>query len=172
MATFTKRMIGAAKLDILTYEEVESDKTAFPQAMGVVVLSSIASGVGLAGREGALGLVAGVIMALVSWMLWAWITYFIGTKLLPEPKTDADFGQLLRTTGFAAIPGILIVLHFLPGVGVPVLLVAGIWKLACFVVAVRQALDYSSTWRAVAVCMIGFLPTQWILFLAVGAISG
>ncbi len=77
MASFTQRMIGAAKLDVHTYEEVEADRTATGQAMGVVVLSSIASGIGAAGTGGGVGLAAGAIGALIGWFLWAFVTYLV-----------------------------------------------------------------------------------------------
>ena len=165
MASFTQRMIGAAKLDVHTYEEVEADRTATGQAMGVVVLSSIASGIGAVGTGDGAGLVIGAIGALIGWFLWAFVTYLVGTKILPEPQTRSDVGELLRTIGFSASPGVLLVLGIIPGLGVFVSLVVSIWMLAAFVVAVRQALDYRSTGRAVAVCAIG-----WLFFVALSVV--
>lgn len=167
MATFTQRMVGAAKLDVHTYEDVEADRTAFGQAMGVVILSSVAAGVGMAGRGQALGLAGGTIAALIGWFIWAWLTYFIGTRLLPMPQTHADLGQLLRTTGFSAAPGILRVLGIVPLLGGLVFFVAGVWMLAAMVVAVRQALDYTSTLRAVGVCVIGWLVYGIVMLILV-----
>lgn len=165
MASFTQRMIGAAKLDVHTYEEVEADTTATGQAMGVVVLSSIASGIGAVGTGGGVGLATGAIGALIGWFLWAFVTYVVGTKFLPEPQTRSDVGELLRTIGFSASPGVLLVLGVIPVLGVFVSLVVSIWMLAAFVVAVRQALDYRSTGRAVAVCAIG-----WLFFVALSVV--
>ena len=34
---------------------------------------------------------------------------------------------------------------------------AAIWMMVAMIVAVRQALDYESTWRAIGVVVIGFL---------------
>ena len=164
MTSFTQRVIGAAKLDAHIYEEVEADTTAMGQAMGVVALSSVAAGIGAVGREGTPGLVGGLVAALLGWLLWAGLTYFIGTRILPTPQTHADWGELLRTTGFAAAPGILRILGIVPGLTVPVFFVAGIWMLAAFVVAVRQALDYSSTGRAVGVCLIGWFVNGAIVY--------
>ena len=107
MTSFDQRVIGAAKLDVRIYEEVETDTTAMPQAMGVVALSSVAAGIGAIGQEGNLGLLGGLLAALLGWALWSGLTYFIGTRILPTPQTHADWGELLRTTGFAAAPGIL-----------------------------------------------------------------
>jgi len=150
-------MIGAARLDAQTYEEVEADQTATGQAMGVVVLSAVAAGIGGLGIGGGIrGVIGSAVAALVGWVIWAGLTYLIGTKILPEPQTEADMGQLLRTIGFAASPGILRVLGFIPFLGMLISLVAAVWMLAAMVVATRQALDYTGTGRAVAVCVIGF----------------
>ncbi len=157
MATWTQRMIGAAKLDVATYEEVEADSGATMQAMLAVVVAAIAAGVGQASRGGSKAFVIGTIGALIGWFLWALLTWLIGTKLLPEAETHADMGQLLRTTGFSASPGILKVLGGIPGLGFLITLAASLWMLAAMVVAVRQALDYKSTGRAIGVCLIGFL---------------
>ena len=157
MASFAERVIGAAKLDVHTYEEVEADRTAMGQAMGVVVLSSLAAGIGLIGRAGAPGLIVGVLAALIGWFMWAWLTYIIGTRLLPMPQTHADWGQLLRTTGFASSPGILRILGVVPLLGGLVFFIAGIWMLVAMVIAVRQALDYTSTGRTIGVCLIGWV---------------
>jgi len=158
MSSFTERMIGAARLDAGTYEDVEHDSNAMGQAVGVVVLSSLAAGIGsVLYMDLATALIVGTIAALLGWLIWAFLTWIIGTKLLPEKQTEADMGQLLRTIGFASAPGILRVLGIIPGIGGLLMLVCEIWMLAAMVVAVRQALDYTSTWRAVGVCAIGFV---------------
>jgi hypothetical protein len=86
--------------------------------------------------------------------------------LLPEPQTNADYGQLLRTIGFASAPGVVRVLGIVPGLAPFLFLIGGIWMLVAMVVAVRQALDYQSTGRAVGVCLIGWLVQVVILILA------
>lgn len=156
-------MIRAAKLDVALYEEVEADKEALGQAIMVVILSSLASGFGAIGNIGFKGLIIGTIVALASWFVWAFLTYAIGTKLLAEPQTKADLGELLRTIGFSSSPGVLRVLAIIPMLGIVINVVCGIWMLVAMVIAVRQALDYTSTWRAIAVCMIGFI-VQLIVF--------
>jgi hypothetical protein len=178
MASFTDRMIRAAKLDVSLYEEVEADEGALGQAMGVVVLSSVAAGIGAIGHGGITGIVIGIIGALIGWFIWAGLTYVIGTKILPEPETKADVGQLLRTIGFASSPGLLRALGFIPVLGALISLVAGIWMLVATVVAVRQALDYKSTGRAVGVCIIGFIVYfvaivfLGVFFAGLGAVAG
>ncbi|MCH7979157.1 MAG: hypothetical protein IH935_09305, partial [Acidobacteria bacterium] len=117
MADLKDRMIRAAKLDINLYEEVEADKQAMGQAMTVVILSSLAAGVGTISSVGVSGIFWGTIAALVGWFIWAFLTYFIGTRILPEPQTRADMGELLRTTGFSSSPGVLRVFGVVPVLG-------------------------------------------------------
>jgi len=172
MTSFKDRIIRAAKLDVNLYEEVEADKGAMGQAMGVVVLSSIAAGVGTIGRGGFGGILMGTIVALIAWYVWAYLTYFIGTKFLPEPQTKADHGELLRTIGFSSSPGLIRVLGVIPGLGAVVFLVASIWMLVAMIIAVRQALDYESTLRAVGVCVIGWIIQTLILLLLFSVLGG
>lgn len=105
MSPFVDRMIRASKLDVHLYEEVEADKGAMGQAMGVVVLSSLAGGAGFIQMAGPMGLLIGTVGSLVGWYLWALLTYLIGTKLLPEPQTQADHGELLRRSALRALRG-------------------------------------------------------------------
>ena len=166
MASLTDRMIRAARLDANLYEEVEADRDATRQAMLVVVLSSVAAGIGSFTVVGTSGLIGGALVALAGWFIWALLTYWIGTSLLPEPQTQADLGQLLRTTGFSSSPGLLRVLGIIPGLWLLVMLGTSIWMLVAMVIAVRQALDYRSTWRAFGVCAIGWtIQTVFLLFV-------
>jgi hypothetical protein len=148
-------MVGAAKLNVDVYEEVEADSTATRQAMGVVLLSSVAAGIGSA-AFGA-GVIAGAVAALLSWVIWAFLTYLVGTRLFPEPQTEADMGQLMRTLGFAQSVGVLRVFGSVPVLGSLLLGIVSVWMLVAMVIAVRQALDYTSTWRAAAVCIVAWL---------------
>jgi len=173
MASLTERMLGAAKLDAAIYEEVENDATATPQAMLVVVVANLAAGVAVLRTSGIGGLLVATLISLIGWYVWAFVTYFVGTRFLPGPKTQADVGQLLRTIGFSASPGLIRVLGIVPvpGLNSLVSLVAGIWMLVAMVVAVRQALDYETTGRAVAVCAIGFV-INIVVLVVLGAILG
>jgi hypothetical protein len=157
MSNFIDRMIRAAKLDVNLYEEVEADKGALSQAMGVVVLSGVAAGIGSIGSAGIAGVFIGAIAAIIGWFIWAYITYIVGTKLLPQPQTKADYGELLRTVGFSSSPGLLRVFGFIPFLSGVIFIAASIWMLIAMVIAVRQALDYTSTLRAVGVCIIGWI---------------
>ena len=166
MTHLKDRMIRAAKLDVDLYEEVEADQGALHQAMLVVVLSSVAAGIGSFGQGGLGGVLLGTIVAIAGWYTWAYLTYFIGTRLLPEPQTKADHGELLRTIGFSSAPGLIRVLGVIPWLTEIVFLVASIWMLVAMVIAVRQALDYESTWRAVGVCVIGWIvQAAFLVFL-------
>jgi len=171
MSSYVNRMIRAAKLDVSLYEEVEADKGALGQAMGVVILSSVAAGVGSLRSMGISGLLIVTLAALAGWLIWAYLIYFIGTKLMPEPQTQSNPGELLRTIGFAGSPGIIRVLCIIPGLRWIVQLVASIWMLITMVIAVRQALDYKSTLRAVGVCIIGWI-IQFVIFITLGGLIG
>ena len=170
--SFMNRIIRATKLDANLYEEVEADKSALGQAMAIVVLSSIAAGIGLYKTGGFSGIITGTLASLISWYVWAYLTYFIGTKFLPEPQTQADLGELLRTIGFASSPGLLRVFYFVPGIGALLYLISSFWMLVAMIIAVRQALDYNSTLRAVGVCVIGYIIQIFVLVIIVSIFGG
>ena len=171
MASLRDRMIRAALLDVNLYEEVEADKGAMGQAIAVVVISSVCAGIGSISKIGISGILTGTIAALIGWFIWAWLTYFIGTKILPEPQTKADLGELLRTIGFSSSPGIIRILGIVSFLRDLAFLVAAIWMLIAMVIAVRQALDYERTPRAVGVCLIGWI-IQAVLLGALFAMLG
>ena len=171
-SSFKNRIIRAAMLDSNLYEEVEADKSAQGQAIAIVALASIAAGIGLYKTGGFSGIITGTMASLISWYVWAYLTYFIGTKFLPEPQTQADLGELLRTIGFSSSPGLLRVFYFIPGVGVLVYLISSLWMLVAMIIAVRQALDYNSTLRAVGVCVIGYVIQIFVLVLIFSIFGG
>lgn len=157
MSTFLLRVGGAMALLPFTYEDVERDKSALPQALLVVLLSSLATGLIYYDEFGVTGLAVGVLIAILAWATWSWLAYHIGVRWLPEPSTQADWGELLRVTGFATAPALLRVVAVIPEAGRPVFLLTWLWMAIAFVIAVRQALDYTSTWRSVVVCLLGAL---------------
>ena len=167
--SFVQRLIGAMALDAAIYEEVEADAYATSQAFAVVLVSSLAAGLGARGLGGmTVGNVAFIgIVALMSWASWALVIYAIGAHLMPEPDTSVDVGQLLRTLGFASTPGLLRVFGVIPGVTIPAFVISAVWMLLATIVAVRQALDYKSTTRAVLVCGLG-----WTLAIAIAVVLG
>jgi len=163
-SVFVNRIIRACKLDVSLYEEVEADKSATFQAALVVVLSSLAAGVG-AISLGASNFLMAPILSLISWYVWAYIIYLIGVKIFPEKNTKSDHGELLRTIGFSSAPGLIRIFGFTPELMSITFIGGGIWMLIAMVIAVRQALDYESTWRAIGVVVIGFLIQAIILII-------
>lgn len=160
MNTFWNRILRAIKLESQLYEEVEADQNALPQAIIVVVLSSLAFGIASITRGAGISVIGNTIGTLVSWFVWSFIIFYIGTRLLPEPQTKSDYNELLRTIGFASAPGLLAIVGIIPFLYSIVIFITSIWILVATVIAVRQALDYKSTGRAILVCVIG-----WILFM-------
>ena len=167
--SFPMRLIGAMALDPVMYEEIEADRLATPQALGVVLLSSLGAGIGARGFGG--NSLSGILfisgLTLVSWATWALVTFEIGYRLMPEKQTRADVSELLRTIGFSAAPGMLRIFGVVPGATIPAFAITAVWMLAAMIVAVRQALDYQSTGRAIAVCVLG-----WTLAIAIAAVIG
>jgi hypothetical protein len=173
MTSFPYRVFGAAALDVGVYEEVEADRGATMQAALVVLASSLAIGFGaygLTGRTGA-SLLAGAVvwsaLSLVGWAAWALLVFQVGGRLMPTRETRVDVAELLRTIGFSTAPGLLCILGVMPSVARPAFILALVWMLVSMVVAVRQALDYDSTLRAVVVCLIGW-GLAALLVLATG----
>jgi hypothetical protein len=171
MNIFWQKIIRAAKLDSTLYEEVEKDTNALPQAMAVVVLSALAAGIGSISKIGVAGIIVGAIIGLLAWYVWAFLTYFIGTKLLPEPQTKSNLGELLRTIGFSSAPGLIRILAIFAGLQRLIFSFAAAWMLIAMVIAVKVALDYKSTWRAVGVCLIGWI-IQVLLLASLLALAG
>jgi hypothetical protein len=167
--SFVMRLIGAAALDAAIYEEVEADRSATGQALCVVLLSSLAAGIGARGLGGGSfqSLVYISVVAMMAWAAWALVTFEIGARLMPEPQTRGDVGELLRTIGFASTPGLLRVLGVITPIAIPVFALSAVWMLAAMVIAVRQALDYRHTTRAIAVCVLG-----WALAVTIAVVLG
>lgn len=166
MSTLLERCLGAARLDGRVYEDVEADEHSTGQAMAVVALSSLAGGIGVIDQFGASEIAGAVVISVVAWFVWAALVTLIGTRVLPERQTEADLGQVVRTTGFSASPGFLQVLGIVPTLGPIVGLVTNVWMLAAMVVAVRHALDYTSTTRAALVTVLGFVAFVAVLTAA------
>ncbi len=141
--------------------------------MAVVALSVLASAIGSAAYGGMRSIIGSLVGALIGWFVWAGIIYLVGTQALAEPQTKADLGQVLRTVGFAASPGVLNVLGIIPLFGWLVRLVVFVWQIAATVVAVRQALDYKTTGKAVVVCILGAIAYAAVLmFLGALGLAG
>ena len=161
---FIERIYRAIKIDPDLYEEVEHDKTATFQAAAVVVLSSLAAGVG-AIHLGVSNFVIGPIISLASWYFWAFLIFLVGTKLFPDKNTKSDHGELLRTIGFSSAPGLIRIFGFTPELMTVTFIGSSFWMFACMVVAVRQALDYKSLWKAFGVVVVSWFIQAILLFL-------
>jgi len=157
MASFSQRVVGALKLQAVTFEEVEHDTTATGQAAVVVLLASLSSGIAFIRYGGLTGVFSNAVWALVSWVFFAGLVWLIGTKIVPGRNTQADLGQLLRTMGFANAPGLLAFIGVIPLLGWPIWFGIVLWTIAATVIAVRQALDYESTSRAVVTVVLAFV---------------
>jgi len=160
---YFRRLAGAMVLDSATYEDVEADRRATVWACLTVVIAAVGEGVALRHAGGLSNVAVMAAVALMGWAAWALLTFEVGARLLPGARTHSDVGELLRTLGFAAAPGLVAYLSLVPGLMLPVLIVSRAWMLLAIIVAVRQALDYTSTWRAVAVCLVGWLLTSAII---------
>lgn len=176
--SLVNRMVRATKLDANLYEEVEADTTASGQAFLIVILASLATGIGIgitglfkmAGVWSMLGLLISLIGLIIVWLAWSFFAYFIGTKVFKGPETSATMGELLRTIGFSISPGVLGIFVFIPVVGGIIWFGASIWVLIAGVVAVRQALDFT-TGRAIATCLVSWFACILIVVLAVTPLS-
>jgi hypothetical protein len=161
--TFGDRVIGAMKLDANAFEDVERDTTAIGQSVGVIALAAVASGIGTIYRGGLTGIVGGVVGSIIGFLIWSLIVWLVGTKVMPEPATKADYPETFRVLGFAAAPGlasVLMIIGIIPILGTFVAfliwMAISVWQIAAMVVAVRQVLDYSTTGKAIVVVLIGF----------------
>jgi len=162
------RMIRAARLDPTLYREVRNDAAALRQATLVVLLTSVATGIGFG--EGDVTLIAkSTLFALLGWLLAAQLTWIVGTRILRErvpaagvaeagpagpPDAPATAAPLLRTIGFANAPGLIRLLAYLPELRMLVLVGTTAWMLVATVIAIREGLGFRSTTRAAAVYLI------------------
>ena len=170
-SSFLNRIFRAIKIDPDLYEEVEHDKSATIQAALVVVLSSLAAGVG-AIHLGVSNFIFGPLISLASWYFWAFLIFIVGTKLFPDKQTKSDHGELLRTIGFSSAPGLIRVFGFTPELMTVTFIGSSFWMLACMVVAVKAALDYDSLWKAFGVVVVSWLFQAFFLLLVIVLFKG
>jgi hypothetical protein len=159
--TFGQRIVGALKLDANTFEDIERDPTAIGQAVGVIALAALAGSLGQIWSFGIGTMIVAMLSSLVGYVIWAVVVWLVGTKVMPDPATKADFPETFRTIAFAAAPNFLGVVSIVPILGFflmfLVIPIAWLWSMAAMVVAVRQVLDYTDTFKAVIVVIIGFV---------------
>ena len=170
--TFGDRVVGAMKLDANAFEDVERDPTAMGQAVGVIVLAAVSAGIGNIYYGGLSGIVSGALMSIIGFMIWSVIVWLVGTKLLPEPTTKADFPETFRVIGFSAAPGLANVITIIPILGWLLMVVIWVWQMAAMVVAVQAVLDYSTVGKAIVVVLIGFVINIIITFLLLVPLFG
>jgi hypothetical protein len=166
--TFGERIIGAAKLDANTFEDIERDPTAISQAIGVIALAAVSTGIGNVWYGGFAGIIFGVFTSLIGYAVWAVIVWLVGTKVMPDPATKADFQETFRVIGFAAAPGILGFVTIIPILGWILIFCIWLWTIAAMVIAVKQVLDYTDTFKAVIVVIIGFV-VNFVITMILGA---
>ena len=165
MASLPERMIGAMKGDARTFQEIEADPNALSQAVMVIVIAGVAALIGNIFRAGVMWGVATLILSLVGYAFWTVMVVLIGTKLLPEPTTKADFAEGFRVIGFTASPGVFNILAIIPFLGPVISILISIWMLIIGVIAVREVLDYSNIGRAILVCVIAFVIYMILYFV-------
>jgi hypothetical protein len=177
--TFGDRVVGAMKLDPNAFEDVERDTTAIGQSVAVIVLAAVAAGIGGIWAGGLRGIVSSAVLSLIGFLLWSLIIWAVGTKLMPEPATKADFAETFRVLGFAAAPGlagVLTIIGIIPILGwilaFLIWVLIWLWQCAAMVVAVRQVLDYSTTGKAVIVVLIAFVANFILTMLILAPILG
>jgi hypothetical protein len=177
--TFGDRVVGAMKLDPNAFEDVERDPTAIGQSVGVIVLAAVAAGIASIVSGGLTSILYGACLSLIGFLVWSLIVWVVGTKVMPEPQTKADYAETFRVLGFAAAPGLFSVLgiiSIIPILGwiISILLACliWIWQMAAMVVAVRQVLDYTSTGKAVIVVLIGFVVNFILTIILLAPILG
>ena len=180
-----QRMMGAAMFNADTYEEIEADPGAIGPAVGVVLLVTLCGMVGgLVGGliAGAglgvivLGLVAGLVFGILRWAIWVSVVSLVGGMMLRTGNTQTSWAEIGRVVGFAYTPGILSIFTFVPFIGWLFPVVAFVWTAAAVTLAVRQALDFESTGRAIVVVLIsaviGFIPWVIVVAIQLAVVSG
>ncbi|MGH2557415.1 MAG: hypothetical protein ACRDJH_00010 [Thermomicrobiales bacterium] len=167
--SLVQRMIGAARFDAATYEEVARERTATPQGAIIVALSVVASAIGAIGDEGLTGIVAIIVVGPTVWVIYALSAYFVGTELLAT-ATAADIGRVLRALAFAATPSLLAVFSLILALESILPWIVIVWSFAASIVALRQALMLSTARAATAAILAGVV--QVILWVIIAVFLG
>ena len=162
ISLFLNRIYRSIKIEPEVFDEIQKDKNATLSAAIVVLLSSAAAAIG-ASHLGVASFFLAPILSLISWFVWAYIVYFVGVKLFPEPKTKTTQFALLRAIGFSSAPGIIRIFGFNESLMTVTFVGSAFWMFACMVVAVRETLDYKSLWKALGVVIISWFVQAFIL---------
>ncbi|UCD79983.1 MAG: hypothetical protein JSW26_00695 [Desulfobacterales bacterium] len=175
MNLFLERFFRAVKLDASLYEEIVADAGAMNQALIVVFIYGMATAFGSFGRTGTTGINIGIITTLLGWYVWAFMAYIIGARLLPEAETKTERKAVVRAMGFAAAPGLARLLGFVPGLGGVAVLVSSVWMVAAATVALKKALNYQNTPRALGVSIVSWILSalvQGLLYVVLFSVFG
>jgi Yip1 domain len=170
--TFGDRVVGAMKLDPNAFEDVERDPTAIGQSVGVIVLAAVAAGIGNMFRGGLTGIVYGACLSVVGFLVWSPIVWVIGTKVMPEPATKADYPETFRVLGFSAAPGLASVITIIPILGYLLMLLIWLWQIAAMIIAVKAVLDYSTMGKAIIVVVIGWIVNFVVTMIILAPLLG
>ena len=179
-SSIVDRMLRAARLEVALYEEVEADLTATNQALLVVVIVAVATGIGQAlaastggpATRGVVGpIIGGVLSALIGWGVWSYVVYFVGTRFMGGTAT---YGEMLRTLGFAETPSVLLIFSFIPVLGGLISLVALVWRIVAGFIATRQALDIDNAKTLVTIVLgiVALIVVLAVIGIVVGVIFG
>ena len=107
-----------------------------------------------------------IIGNLIGWAVWASVIYIVATKLFPSPMPAVGFVGMLRTLGFANAPQFFAFASLIPGAGQLFQVVIQLWGLSAMVVAVRVSFNFDSTFKAVGVVLLAYIPVLvLVLFL-------
>jgi len=152
-------MLRAALLEADFYEEVEAEPRSIGQATVVVLLTCIAGSLGswLVGRP-PFRIATDVLEPLVLWLAGGAFSYMVGATFFRGPETATSYTEVLRTSGFAFTPGLLRLAIAIPpyelGFGLTVF--SDLWILVAGIIAVRQALDFT-TLRAIGTFGVSYV---------------
>jgi len=160
------------KLDPNAFEDVERDPTAIGQSVGVIVLAAVAAGIGNVFRGGLTGIVYGACLSVVGFLVWSLIVWVIGTKVMPEPATKADYPETFRVLGFSAAPGLASVVTIIPILGYLLMLLIWLWQIAAMIIAVKAVLDYSTLGKAIIVVVIGWIVNFVLTMIILAPLLG
>ena len=191
-----ERIMGILKLHRPTYQAIEADETATSQAAIIVGLVALLTAVGAAigavfanqtmtgimpelqDQLGALpfavpqlspigAFLSALVTAFIVWLVWSFLTYFIGTRLFGG---QATFKEMLRLLGFAQAPRLLSILGFIPCIGWLFNFIGWIWSLVTSYIAVKEGLDLEDG-KTIATVVLSFIGVM-IVNLLFGTIFG
>jgi len=172
------RIMRAIRLDWTVFREIAEDRNAMTEAAIIVIVVTLLSGIGtligalIADIEfgtALLGLLSTWLISgiLLGWILWAVLTYFVGTMFF---QGKSDIPEMMRVLGYANAPNLLGIFGFIPCVGWIIALAGAILALIAGVIAVREAMEFDTT-KAIITVVISWV-IAFVLSLIIGSILG